>query len=285
MQIGVVFPQTEIGDDPALLRDYAQAAEALGYSHILAYDHVLGADPNREGGWRGVYDSGSSFHEPLALFAYLAGVTSTIGFATGVIILPQRQTALVAKQAAEVDLLSGGRLRLGIGIGWNALEYQALNEDFTTRGRRVSEQIALMRALWTNEVVNFEGRWHRVDRAGIRPLPLQRPIPVWMGGMSEVAMKRIARIGDGWIANARSLDEMETLIGKMREYERAAGRSGFGIETRINYDSGNAEDWQAAIDLFRARDLDYVTINTMGANLPGPRDHLAAIRRFKESVR
>jgi alkanesulfonate monooxygenase SsuD/methylene tetrahydromethanopterin reductase-like flavin-dependent oxidoreductase (luciferase family) len=127
MNIGVVFPQTEIGNDPVAIRDYAQTVEGLGYTHVIAYDHVVGANPNRPGGWLGPYTFETPFHEPFVLFAFMASVTHKLGFAPGIIILPQRQTVLVAKQAATLDVLSGGRLRLGVGIGWNQVEYIALN--------------------------------------------------------------------------------------------------------------------------------------------------------------
>src|SRR6478752_3439105 len=182
MRIGVVFPQTELGGDVGAVRAYGQRVEELGFTHILAYDHVVGADPDVHTGWGGPYDVHTTFHEPLVMFGFLAALTRSVELVTGVIILPQRQTALVAKQAAEVDLLSGGRLRLGIGTGWNAVEYEALNEDFHNRGARSEEQIAVLRALWTQPVVTFEGRWHHIDAAGINPLPVQRPIPIWLGG-------------------------------------------------------------------------------------------------------
>ena len=214
MQIGVVFPQTEIGDDPAAIRDYAQAVEGLGYRHILAYDHVLGASTANRPGWRGAYTSDTPFHEPFVLFAYLAGQTRRVEFVTGVIVLPQRQTALVAKQAAELDLLSGGRLRLGVGVGWNEVEYQALGQDFHNRGARIEEQVALLRALWTEPVVTFRGRWHTVEEAGIKPLPAQRPIPVWFGATADAGIARAGRSGDGWFpqrppdAQARAMVEV-----------------------------------------------------------------------------
>src|SRR5579859_7042033 len=178
MKIGVVFPQTEIGADAGAVRAYAQRVEELGYGHVLAYDHVLGADPAVHVGWSGPYDVRTTFHEPLVLFGYLAALTS-LELVTGIIILPQRQTALVAKQAAEVDLLTGGRFRLGIGLGWNAVEYEALGEDFTNRGKRSEEQVEVIRKLWTERSVTFEGKYHRVTGAGLAPLPNQRPIPVW----------------------------------------------------------------------------------------------------------
>jgi probable F420-dependent oxidoreductase len=202
-----------------------------------------------------------------------------------VIILPQRQTALVAKQAAEVDLLSGGRLRLGVGLGWNAVEYQALKEDFTTRGRRIGEQIAVMRQLWTQEVVSFEGRWHQIDRAGIRPRPVQRPIPVWMGGMSAPALKRIARVADGWMPNARRMSDLEALMETMRGHLRDNGREGaFGFEARLEYREGGLDYLLATTESFRNLGMDYMGLNTMGAGLASPRDHIETIRKFKESI-
>lgn len=168
MEFGVVFPQTEFGNDPAAVKAYAQTAESLGFSHILAYDHVLGANPDRPGGWRGPYTFRSPFHEILMLFSFMAAVTERIRFVTGILILPQRETALVAKQTATLDVLSGGRLRLGVGLGWNEVEYIALNQNFRTRGRRVEEQVELLRRLWTEPLVTFEGRWHTIpDRKSV----------------------------------------------------------------------------------------------------------------------
>ena len=195
MRTGVVFPQTEIGSDPVLVRDFAQAAEGLGYAHLLVFDHVLGAGLEHRPGWSGAYAADDPFHEPFVLFGYLAGLTQRIELVTGVLVLPQRQTALVAKQAAEVDVLSQGRLRLGVGVGWNDVEYEALGEDFHDRGRRIEEQVSLLRALWTEPVVDFAGRWHRVPEAGINPLPVQRPIPVWFGGQAEPVLRRVGAVG------------------------------------------------------------------------------------------
>src|ERR1700729_471923 len=197
MQIGVVFPQTELGGDVGAVRAYVRRVEELGYRHVLAYDHVVGADPAVHSGWSGPYDVTTTFHEPFVLFGYMAGVSS-LELVTGIIILPQRQTALVAKQAAEVDLLSGGRFRLGIGLGWNAVEYEALGQDFSSRGRRAEEQVDLLRRLWTEPSVTYEGRFDRVTGAGLAPLPVQRPIPIWFGAQSERAYRRAGGLGDGW---------------------------------------------------------------------------------------
>src|SRR5262245_47535196 len=237
MRIGVVFPQTKIGADPTGVRDYAQALEQMGYRHILIYDHVLGASTKSRPDWKGAYNSEDMFHEVFVLYGYLAAITREVELVTGVLVLPQRQTALVAKQAAEIDILSGGRLRLGIGVGWNAVEYQALNENFHNRGARSEEQIALLRALWTEPVVTFTGRWHTVEDAGINPLPVQRPIPVWIGGYSDVTLRRAARLADGYFPAGKPTDDnvraaIEQLHGYLRESGRPAGS--FGIEARLS---------------------------------------------------
>ena len=204
MRYGAIFPQTEIGIDPIAIRDYAQAVEDLGYDYLLAYDHVLGADPEGRGGtWPYTYMS--NFHEPLALFSYLAGLTERIELVSGVVILPQRQTALVAKQAAVVDILTGGRLILGVGSGWNYLEYESLGQDFHTRGRRLEEQVGLLRRLWSEPLVEFEGDFDRIPAVGINPRP-GRQIPIWMGGTAPVVLDRIGRIGDGWVAGRGDLE-------------------------------------------------------------------------------
>ena len=217
MKLGVVFPQIEIGADPGAVRAYGQAVEQIGYHHILAYEHVVGANTASRPNWRGPYDIDSVFHEPFVLFGYLAGLTERIEFATGIVILPQRQTVLVAKQAAALDVLCGGRLRLGIGIGWNAVEYEALGTDFHNRGRRCEEQVALLRALWTERAVTFDGTWHRVTDAGIKPLPVQRPIPLWFGGGDERVLRRIARLADGWMPQFEPDDAGRALAGPHAE--------------------------------------------------------------------
>src|SRR5712691_5054033 len=214
MRIGVVFPQTELGGDAGAVRAYAQRAEELGFTHVLAYDHVAGADPAVHAGWDGPYDVHTTFHEPMVLYGYLAAVTS-MELVTGVIILPQRQAVLAAKQAAEVDLLTSGKFRLGVGIGWNRVEYEALGQDFSTRGKRLEEQITLLRRLWTERSVTHEGTRDRVVGAGLAPLPTQRPIPIWLGGMSPPAYRRMGRLADGWFPRVEpgpDLDEALPVI-------------------------------------------------------------------------
>jgi probable F420-dependent oxidoreductase len=284
MQIGVVFPQTEIGNDPAAIRDYAQTAEGLGYSHILAYDHVLGANPQRPGGWTGPYTYLTPFHEVFVLFGYLAGLTRRIGLAAGVIILPQRQTALVAKQAASLDVLSGGRLRLGVGLGWNEVEYISLNEDFHNRGKRIEEQITLMRRLWTEPVVDFKGQWHTIPDAGLNPLPVQRPIPVWFGGNAEAVLRRLARLGDGWIALHRRAADARPALLMLEGFLEQAGRSRsqVGLEARISYDSGDPKAWETAVREWQAEGATHISFNTMGSGFSSPQEHIQAIRKFAQ---
>ena len=283
MQIGAIFPQTEIGSDPSVIRDFAQTAEGLGYSHILAYDHVLGALPEREPRLWGPYTHESAFHEPFVLFGYLAAITERVELVTGVIILPQRQTALVAKQAAEVDILSGGRLRLGIGTGWNYVEYDSLNEDFTNRGKRQEEQVEVLRQLWAEPIVDFDGNWHRIDRAGLKPLPGRR-IPIWFGGFSDPAFRRAARIGDGFVFGNGSPDARNT-VETIRGYLDAEGRDpgSFGFEAMMNYGDG-PENWAAEVDRWREAGVDYVSMRTMNAGLESPRDHIEALERYWREV-
>ncbi len=286
MKIGVVFPQTEFGNDPAAIHDYAQTVEGLGFTHIVAYDHVLGANPNRPGGWKGPYTHESPFHEPFVLFGYMAALTQKIEFVPGIIILPQRQTALVAKQSAALDVLSGGRLRLGVGLGWNEVEFIALNQDFHTRGRRIEEQVTLMRQLWTEPLVNFAGKWHTIPDAGLNPLPVQRPIPVWFGGTADAALRRAARFADGWLINLRTIDESRTTLAKLDSYLAEVGRSrpGFGIEPRVAYGEGKPDAWAGLVNEWQALGATHLSFNTMGKGFNTPTAHLAAIRAFAEAV-
>jgi probable F420-dependent oxidoreductase len=286
MRFGVVFPQTEIGTDPAVIRDFGQAAEALGYHHMLAYDHVIGANPASRPGWRPPYTYKDSFHEPFVLFGYLAGVTKSIEFVTGVIILPQRQTVLVAKQAATLDVLSGGRLRLGIGIGWNPVEYEALGENFRNRGRRSEEQVEVMRRLWTQELVTYEGQWHKIMDAGLNPLPVQRPIPIWFGGSDDRALRRLARLGDGWFPLMGADDTCRAALEKIRGYAREAGRDpkNIGIEGRLMFGQRSAEEWAGEFEAWRNLGATHVTVNTMKAGLASPTEHIEAIRRVKSVI-
>jgi probable F420-dependent oxidoreductase len=286
MRIGAVFPQTEIGADPAGVRAWARAVEEMGYTHILAYDHVLGAGTATRPNWQGPYSSESAFHEIFTLFSYLAGATQRVGLVTGVVILPQRQTALVAKQAAEVDVLSGGRLRLGIGVGWNAVEYEGLNEDFHTRGARADEQIALLRALWTQPTVTFTGRWHHLDDTGINPLPVQRPIPIWVGGHSDAALRRAATLGDGWLPQTPPDERSRAQVERLRALQREAGRpeDAVGIEARLTTIRVPEAEWSAFVENWESLGATYVSVNTMGGGLSGADQHIAALRKAKDAL-
>lgn len=284
MKVGVVFPQVEIGNDPAAIRDYAQAVEGMGFTHILAFDHVLGANPDRPGGWKGPYTYRHPFHEPFVLFGFLAAATRRVELVSGIIILPQRQTALVAKQAATVDVLSGGRLRLGVAVGWNAVEFEALGEDFRTRGRRIEEQIDVLRTLWARELVTIKGQWHRVPDAGINPLPVQRPIPIWMGGESEPVLKRAARLADGWLPHFRPGSEAQARVDRLHDWVREAGRdpAKFGIEGRFTLAQVPRAEWGKELAAWRAmRDVTHLCIHTVGLGLKTPADHVETLRRFR----
>lgn len=285
MRIGAVFPQTELGGDASAVRAYGQRVEEFGYAHLLAYDHVVGADPAVHTGWAGPYDVHTTFHEPLVMFGYLAAVTTTLELVTGVIILPQRQTVLVAKQAAEVDLLSEGRLRLGIGLGWNAVEYEALGENFANRGKRSEEQVALLRRLWTEPTLTFDGRHHRVTGAGLAPLPVQRPIPVWFGAASRPALERAGRLADGWfpmVAPGPQLDEARAIVSRSAD---AAGRdsSSIGMEGRLAW---RGDRRRAADELAQWADAGatHVSVNTMGAGLRTVDEHLSALQAVADDA-
>jgi probable F420-dependent oxidoreductase len=283
MKIGVVFPQTEIGADPGAVRSYAEAVSELGYHHLLAYDHVLGADTRVHSGWTGPYNLWSTFHEPFVLYGYLAAV-SPLELVTGIVILPQRQTALVAKQAAEVDLLSGGRLRLGVGIGWNAVEYEALGKDFSNRGQRLTEQVGLLRRLWTQESVTFAGKFEKVTGAGLAPLPVQRPIPIWFGATSTPALRRVGQLADGWfplVAPGPQLDEAVAVI------ERAALEAGrdpaaIGMEGFVKVGSGDLARVQQQGELWRNARATHLSLDTMGAGLINVDDHVAVLASAAE---
>jgi probable F420-dependent oxidoreductase len=286
MHIGVTFPQTEIGNDPAAIRDYAQTAEGLGFSHVLVYDHVLGANPDRPGGWSGPYTYQTPFHEVFVLLSYLAGITRTLGLTTGVVILPQRQTALVAKQAASLDVLSDGRLRLGVGLGWNEVEYAALNENFHDRGKRIEEQVTLMRRLWTEPLVDFKGTWHSIPDAGLNPLPVQQPIPVWFGGGAEAALRRIARLADGWINLGRAASDVRPALAQLDHFLEEAGRSRreFGLEARLAYGQGDPKSWETAVRAWQDEGATHISFNTMGCGFKTPQDHIQAIRKIAKVV-
>ena len=294
MQIGAVFPQIEIGADPGPVRAWAEAAEDLGYDYVLAYDHVLGADISNRPNWPGPYNHTHLFHEPFVLFGFLAACTSTIGFSTQVMILPQRQTALVAKQAASLDVLCEGRFRFGIGSGWNPVEYQALNEDFTNRGKRLAEQVEVMRQLWAEPHVTFDGDYHQIDDAGINPLPPGRSIPLWFGGHEDRMLRRIAKLADGWIMLAfppdhTALEAFETLRGYIRDEGRDPADVGLEIWTSLG--DGDDDKLRADFQFWKDAGVSHITLNNWYPRPPhtrmtarGPDAHMNALRHYRELV-
>ena len=299
MRIGVYLPQREpgMGTDTGVIRDFAQAAESMGYDHIRIGDHVLGANPGSRPGWRGLYDHTQVWHEPLVLLSYLAAITQTLELVTSILILPQRQTVLVAKQAATLDFLSGGRVRLGIGVGWNDVEYEALGEDFNNRGRRCEEQIQVLRALWTKELVTFEGRWHKITDAGLNPMPIQRPIPIWFGGGpgtagsvsaagSDRVLRRIARIGDGWFPVVGLENDVGTIISRLHEYIRQEGRdtSEVGIDAEITIAGGTPDEWVRQVLRWKEAGATHVSVQTGEAGFDSPDQHIDTLRRFKDAA-
>jgi probable F420-dependent oxidoreductase len=285
MKIGATIPQTEIGPDPSDVVAFAQAAEAAGLDFLNVYDHVLGADRATRPDWSGPYDADTQFHEVFTLFAYLAAFVE-LELVTGILILPQRQTVLVAKQAAQIDLLTGGRFRLGIGTGWNAVEYHALGENFRDRGIRSEEQIDLLRRLWTEDVVTFDGRFEHVDRAGILPRPVQRPIPVWIGGYAPKVLERVGRIGDGWIANVGPGDALRDARAAIDRAAESAGRdpATIGLQLGVQLASDWTATWlRAQLEERRVGGATHVSIGTMNVGR-SPQEHIDAIAAVADAL-
>jgi probable F420-dependent oxidoreductase len=285
VNIGVVFPQTEIGPDRGAVRAYAERVEQLGFTHILAYDHVVGADPAVHQPWTGPYDIDTTFHEPLVMFGYLAALVS-LELVTGIIILPQRQTALVAKQAAEVDLLTNGNFRLGIGLGWNAVEYEALGKNFADRGRRLTDQVTLLRRLWTERSVTFAGEHETVTGAGLAPMPVQRPIPVWFGAQSRPAYVRAGRLADGWFPQVPPDDRLKEARAIVDQAAVDAGRdpAQIGMEGRVSWTEAGAGKLVDQVGRWGAVGASHLSVNTMGAGLGGVDGHLAALAQAAEAL-
>ncbi|WP_328333154.1 LLM class F420-dependent oxidoreductase [Kribbella sp. NBC_00382] len=279
MRIGAIFPQLEIGADPGVVRDWTETVEAAGYTHALAYDHVLGADPANRPGWTGYTDK-SLFHEVFVLFGYMAAITTTLELVTGVLVLPQRQTALAAKQAAEVDVLSGGRLRLGVGIGWNAVEYEALGVPFEQRGARLTEQVELLRKLWAEPVISAEGRHEKIVEAGLNPLPPRRRIPVWFGGGAEAVLRRTGRIGDGWMPQSPPTAEARRQVELVRSTAVEAGRdpAEIGFEARLSLGAVPEKEWPDFVEGWRELGATHLGVNTMNMGLGKPEEHAAVLR-------
>lgn len=287
MKLGVVFPHNEIGTDPVAIRDYAQGAEAMGADHILTYDHVLGADPDRPGGWSGPYDKDVAFHEPFTLFSFMAAATSRTGFCSCVMILPQRQTALIAKQAAQLAILSGNRFRLGIGTGWNEVEYEALDVPFARRGARQAEQVELLRRLWTEDVVDYRGEFHTVPKAGILPRPTES-VPIWFGGGAPALLKRCGRLGDGWVPLGGPNEQSRRALQTIREAREAAGLpwEGFGIQAQAQARGGDPERWKRHHDRWRDLGCTHLAIVTHYVGHGTDVDaHLKAAEGYFKAVR
>jgi probable F420-dependent oxidoreductase len=285
MQIGAVFPQTEIGDDPGAIRAYAEAVSAAGYRHLSIYDHVLGADRRVHANWSGPYNISDSFHEPLTLFAWLAGF-SPLEFATSILIGPQRQTVLLAKQTAEVDRLSGGRLRLGLGIGWNHVEYEALGQDFNNRAARLEEQIILLRRLWSEVSVTFEGKFHTVTGAGLKPSPIQRPIPIWLGAMAPPALRRVGQMADGWFPQALPGDGLEEALAVIADAAIGAGRdpATIGMEGQVRWATGDLKTIARHAEKWREAGATHLSVNTLDAGCTSVDDHIAALTAVADAL-
>lgn len=285
MKLGAIFPQTEIGTDPAAVRDCAQAIENAGYHHLVAYEHVLGVDANRHPEYANRYHLRSTFFEPFVLFSYLAGLTRRIEFVFGVLVLPMRQAPLVAKQAATLDVLCGGRLRMGVGVGWNRIEHESMGQDYRTRGRRIEEQVEVLRALWTQEAVTFEGKWHRLRDVGLNPLPVQRPIPLWMGGHADPVLRRTARLADGWMptfGRKAGMEEKQAAVERLRGHVKDAGRdpARFGLEGRVYLVPGETTRAVEEARQWEQMGATHLSVNTMGAGLTTADQHSAVLREF-----
>src|SRR5437764_12239875 len=295
MKLGVALPIVDIGGGPDAIRDFVQAAEAIGYQGIAAPDHVIGVNVASRPDWtQGGARSTDLYHDPFVLFGFLAGITGIEDFSTQVLILPQRQTVLVAKQAACLDVLSGGRFRFGVGVGWNPVEFVGLNESFHNRGRRQEEQVRLMKALWAEPHVVFKGQWHTIEDAGINPLPTRRTIPIWFGGRADATLRRIAKMGDGWMMLAHPKgEEAETAFAKLRGYVEEAGRdpSTIGLEVWVSTAEGGPEDWRNEFLYWQSIGVTHITVNNTYARAPHRRiagrtmvDHLQAMKQYYSAV-
>lgn len=285
MQIGVIYPQTELPTDPDTVRAYVRRVEELGYRHFEIYDHVLGADPAVHAGWKGPYDVDTTFHEPLVFYGFMAAITQ-LELVTGIVVAPQRQTALLAKQAAEVDVLSGGRFRLGIGIGWNPVEYEGLGQNFSTRGEREEEQIGLLRRLWTEHSVTHDGKFDRITGAGLAPVPIQRPIPIWLGGLSPVAYERMGRLADGWFPRVEPGPDLDAARAIIAAAASEAGRdpAAIGMEPHVSWSAGGTDELIRNAGQWRDAGATHLSVDTMGSGLPGLDGHLDALARASEAL-
>ena len=285
MEIGAVFPHNEIGTDPQAIKDYAQGVEELGITHLLIYDHVLGADRNRPGGFEGPYDKDVAFHEPFTTFAFIAAVTKNLDMITTVMILPQRQTVLVAKQAAELAILSNNRFKLGIGVGWNAVEYVGLNENFKNRGKRQAEQVELMRLLWESEVLEYKGDYHHIDKASINPRPSEN-VPIWFGGGAPQLIERCADLGDGWIPLMGPNEAARNTLEEIRAKREAKGLdwNNFGVQAQAQYAGGDPDRWNKHAEKWRDLGASHLAVATHNAEPTNVDGHLSRIKEYMNAV-
>ena len=285
MEIGAVFPHNEIGTDPQAIKDYAQGVEELGITHLLIYDHVLGADRNRPGGFEGPYDKDVAFHEPFTTFAFIAAVTKNLDMITTVMILPQRQTVLVAKQAAELAILSNNRFKLGIGVGWNAVEYVGLNENFKNRGKRQAEQVELMRLLWESEVLEYKGEYHHIDKASLNPRPSEN-IPIWFGGGAPQLIERCADLGDGWIPLMGPNEAARNTLEEIRAKREAKGLdwNNFGVQAQAQYAGGDPDRWNKHAEKWRDLGASHLAVATHNAEPTNVDGHLSRIKEYMNAV-
>lgn len=286
MKFGAVFPQTEIGTDPRALRDFAQGAEGLGFDYLLAYDHILGAQREAYPEQSFIYDHHDTFHEPFTLFSYLAAVTERLEFVTGILVLPQRDVRLVAKQASQLSLLSEGRFRMGVGAGWNRAEFESLGADFGTRGARLNEQLKLLQKLFVEPLVDFQGEYHQVKRCGLNPLPPKVP-EIWVGGFAPAVLRRTARFAAGWMPATLPAGQETEIVERLHGYLREVGKdpSHFGLDARIVLAKTPREQWAQEFDKWKALGATHFRCNTMGLGLTNPGQHLQALAEFLQFVR
>lgn len=286
MKLGVVFPQTAIGTDPIAIREYVQAIEDIGYDYLLTYEHVLGANPAYyDDGRHFIYTYEDAFHDPFVLFSWLTGLTKKLEFVSGILILPQRNTAVVAKQSATLSILSGGRFRLGVGVGWNEAEMTGVGYDFSTRGQRIDEQIEVLYRLWTEPLVDYQGNFHDIEQLGLNPRPPEPP-PLWFGGTADAVLKRTAKYGDGWIPFATSPQKMIPVVEKMHDFLEAAGRNPaeFGMDVRISPVGDDPEAWGDYIQGWLDLGMTHLCINTAKMDNPLLDENIQLLMRLKQFV-
>jgi probable F420-dependent oxidoreductase len=286
VRFNVSFPQDIAMADPGAVREFAQMVDESGFDHLTVSDHVLGANPASRPNWTGRYTVDDPFREPMVMLGFIAACTSRVRLGTSIVILPQRQTALVAKQMAEIDILSDGRAMLGVGVGWNELEFVGLNEDFHTRGRRMEEQLAVMRALWTERSTTFKGEFHTIDDAGLNTMPVQRPIPIWMGGAAPRVLQRIARLADGWLPSSASVADFTAQLDQFKDLVREAGRdmSTIAVVPRMTLKRGAESTWPELVERWAATGATHLGVSTNNSDAGDAHEHIRLVRAFADAV-